>query len=487
MSRINSLQWRQAKLGQGDFTDSNNLASALMTQPEIYSTLAYAFGDKYYLQYLTAGSGRVAEKYKTLGNQEYMWPLMGDLIKPISIVGDSVPLPAATPGLGHSTFSVPMEEKYFFQGCIVKFGETQARCQDNGIQVGDDWIYTFQLVTDDPTAFVPATDLERGKVAVFMYTAFEEGSRGGGSFEAYPFWFKNQMTTMRMSYGMTGDAATDIMVLEVGKEGGKKSNLWMFASDYQKMLIWQQQVEYYRWYGKNNMGSDGEINLAGANGRPVRVGAGVLDQIASSNQRSYTTLTTDIMNDFLTDLQMAHKDAENRKLVMFTGAAGLRQFQDAINNRANAVQVVDTHFISKNGMGMTFNDQNWTTYKGILGTELTVAHLPLFDDRTKHTALHPESGLPLESYRMSFLDFSDYGGEANISMVTKGADGKNRAMEMWYTAGSTDPYSSGGSSGAKKVMRSSSLDGFECFYLSQQGMKVTNPLGCGELKLRVQG
>jgi hypothetical protein len=103
-----------------------------------------------------------------------------------------------------------------------------------------------------------------------------------------------------------------------------------------------------------------------------------------------------------------------------------------------------------------------------------------------HTVLHPETGLPLESYRMTFLDFSDYAGEPNISMVTKGADGQNRAMEMWYTAGSTDPYSSGGNSGAKKVMRSSSLDGFECFMLSQQGMKVTNPLGCGELRLTVQ-
>jgi hypothetical protein len=483
MSRINKLQWRQAKLNQGDFTDSNNLAQALMTQPEIYNTLAYAFGDKYYLQYLTAGSGRVAEKYKSLGNQEYMWPLMGDLIKPIAISGAASPV--ANAGQGFQSFSVPLAEKYFFQGCVVRFGTVQARCQDNGVQVGNDWVYTFKLVTDDPSAAVPAEDLAIGQVAVFMYTAYEEGSRGGGAFEAYPFWFKSQMTTMRMSYGMTGDAATDIMVLEVGKEGGKKSNLWMYASDYQKMLIWQQQVEYYRWYGQNNMTPDGEIHLDGANGRPVRVGSGVLEQIASSNQRSYTNLTTDIFNDFLTDLQLASKDAENKKLIMFTGAGGLRQFNDSINREYNNLRLVDTTFVSKNGMNLSFNNQNWNTYHGILGTELTVVHNPLFDDRTKHTKLHPETGLPLESYRMTFMDFSDYAGEPNVSLVTKGSDGKNRAMEMWYTAGSTDPYSSGGNSGAKKVMRSSSLDGFECFFLSQQGIKVTNPLGCGELKMNI--
>jgi hypothetical protein len=260
----------------------------------------------------------------------------------------------------------------------------------------------------------------------------------------------------------------------------------MYASDYQKMLIWQQQVEYYRWYGENNMTPDGEVHLDGANGRAVRIGSGVHEQIAESNRRNYTSLTTDILNDFLTDLQLAHKNAENRKLVMFTGAGGLRQFNDSINAVYNNLNIVDTTFVTKNGMDLTFNNQNWKTYKGILGTELTVAHLPLYDDRSKHKDLHPETGLPLESYRMTFLDFSDYAGEPNISMVTKGADGRNRAMEMWYTAGSTDPYSSGGNSGAKKVMRSSSLDGFECFYLSQQGMKVTNPLGCGELTLDVQ-
>lgn len=479
MSKINSLQWKQAKLNQGNFTDSNNLAQALMTQPEIYNTLAYAFGDKYYLQYLTAGSGRVAEKYKSLGNVEYMWPLMGDLIKPIAITGTVI-----GNGLGFSSFSVPMAEKYFFQGCVVKFGDVQARCQDDGRPDGTDTVYTFNLVTSDPNAFVPAADLVKGEMAVFMYTAYEEGSRGGGAFEAYPFWFKNQQTTLRMSYGMTGDAASDIMVLEVGAEGGKKSNLWMYASDYQKMLMWQQQIEYFRWYGTNNMTPDGEVNLPGANGRAVRVGSGVLEQISNSNKRGYTNLTTDIFNEFLTDLLLASKDAENKKLIMFTGAGGIQQFNDAINTTYNNLQILDTTFVSKNGMGMTFDNQNWTTYKGILNTELTVVHHPLYDDRTKHLKKHPDTGLPLESYRMTFLDFSDYAGEPNISLVTKGSDGKNRAMEMWYTAGSTDPYSSGGNSGAKKVMRSSSLDGFECFFLSQQGVKVTNPLGCGELTLK---
>ena len=479
MSKINGLHWKQAKLSDGSFTDSNNLATALMTQPEIYNTLAYAFGDKYYLQYLTAGSGRVAEKYKALGNVEFSHPLMGDLLKPIAISATG-----AGTGLGGAVFTMELAEKYFFEGCIVKFSDdSQARVQNDGIQSEGGYTYTFQLVTANPADFVATDSLAPGQVVTFMYTGYEEGSRGGGSFEAFPMWFKNQMTTMRQSWGMTGDAATDIMVLDMGKEGGSKSNLWMYASDYQKMMYWQRQTEVFRWYGKYNMSADGEINLPGNNGRPVRIGAGVLDQIADSNKRNYTTLTTKILRDYLTDLQLASKEAENKKLIMFTGAGGIQQFQDAINAEHSNYTIVDTTFVSKHGKDMSFDNQSWTTYKGIMGTELTVVHLPLFDDKVLHTKLHPTTGLPLESYRMTFLDFSDYAGEPNISMVTKGKDGKNRAMEMWYTAGSTDPM--GGGSGVKKVMRSSSFDGFECHYLSQQGIKLTNPLSCGELKLEI--
>jgi hypothetical protein len=186
------------------------------------------------------------------------------------------------------------------------------------------------------------------------------------------------------------------------------------------------------------------------------------------------------MLDFLTDLLVASKEAENKKLMLFTGVQGIRNFQNAVNAEyGNQVTIQDTTFVSKNGMDMTFSNQNWKTYKGILNTEITVVHNPLFDDRTKHTRLDPNTNLPLESARMTFLDFSDYGGEANISLVTKGTEGNNRAMRMWYTAGAESPM--GDDSGASKVMRSSSLDGFECHYLSQQGIKVTNPLSCGEL------
>lgn len=477
LDRITKLQWHKAKITDGTFTDSNSLATNLLTKPEIYNTLAYAMGDKFFTSFLTAGTGRVAKNYKPLGNAEYMWPLMGDITKPIA-VSQTI---STDQGAGFQPFTVILAEKYFFEGCIVRFESgVQARLQSDPQQTTDGWLHTFVIVDSDPAVYVPAADLTQGRLVTVFYTAYEEGSKGGGSFEAYPMWFQNQMTTLRMSYGMTGSAATDVMVLEMGKESGKKSYMWLYASEYQKMMLWEQQMEYYRFYGKYNKTASGEIPLQGANGRPVRIGAGILDQIAVSNTWSYSSLSTDFFNSFLTTLQIASRDAENKKLVMTTGSLGLQLFQNAILNEYKNWSIVDTTFVSKNNGKLAFNNQNWRTYTGLLGTELTVVYNPMFDDKTKFTAIDPTTGFTKESGRMVFLDFSDYAGEPNISMVTKGSDGRNRSMMMWYTAGSTSPEP-GSDSGVKSVLRSSSFDGFECHFLSEQGIKVTNPLACGQL------
>jgi hypothetical protein len=478
IDKINKLQWHKVKITDGSFTDSNSLATNLLTKPEIYNTLAYAMGDKFFTSFLTAGTGRIAKNYKSLGNAEYMWPLMGDITKPIQISDDPTP---GNKGAGFVPFQIVLAEKYFFEGCIVRFESgIQARVQLEPVQLGSGWLHTCVIVDNDPAVFIPAADTVVGKLVAMFYTAYEEGSKGGGSFEAYPMWFQNQMTTLRMSYGMTGSAATDVMVLEMGKESGKKSYMWLYASEYQKMMLWEQQMEYYRFYGKFNKLSSGEIPLQGTNGRPVRIGAGILDQIASANTWNYNTLTTDFFNDFLTTLQIASRDAENKKLIMVTGAAGMQSFSKAILQEYKNYQIVDTTFTTKSNGKLKFENQNWRTYTGLLGTELTVVYNPMFDDKTKFTTIDPQTGYTKESSRMVFLDFSDYANEPNISMVTKGADGRNRSMLMWYTAGSTSPEP-GQDSGVSKTLRSSSFDGFECHFLSEQGIKVTNPLACGQL------
>lgn len=481
MSGINPLQFTRAKWNPDSMTDSNSLAQALLTMPEISKTVAYAFGDKYHLQYLTMGTGRVSNKYTPLGNDTFRWPLMGMLHKAVPLVayfsGTDVSAPTANVGVNFTPFKLAFGERYFAVGDTIVLDSRQnlIRIQEEPYQDGEAWIYTCQLVTADATEFVNASDLAPGKQASMEFTTFEEYSEGGSSKETYPFWFENQMTIGRKSFGMSGSASTDAMVLKF--PNGK--SLWFYEREYQAMLEWQMNTERLRWYGKFNKTSNDTIMLPGKNGRPVKTGAGVLEQVSFANRRTYTVLTEKVIREYILDLMMNSKDAENKKFMMFTGRGGMEMFHQAMKDSIRAALIVDTHFVSGSGKDLTLGGQ-FITYKGLMGTEVTVVHNPLFDDPVANRELHPQTGLPLESYRFVILDFSMYAGESNISMVTKGVDGKDRSMMMWYTAGSTVPEDSS-DSGIKKVMRSNALDGWHCHYLSETAIKIINPLTCGDL------
>ena len=468
-------------------TEQNHLASALLTQPEIISkTLAYAFGpEKYALSFLTQGTGRMSAGQKYLsGNREFRWPLMGLLSKSIPVVAQVSG--GATPGIARSAFQVKFPEKYFALGDILAtHSRTLVRVQSEPVQDGKDFVYSLQLVKPDPALFVDPNDLTAGKEFSKEFSAFEEYSKGGHSVESTPMWFQNQMTTIRSSFSMTGGAQTDVMILSVGGRDGKKgSQLWMYEKEYQHMLQWQEQRERLLWYSVYNRDAQGLIYLPGANGRPVLMGAGVHEQVAPSNTRNYTILTERIVREFLTDLMENAYNAEAKKFVAFTGYWGFDMFDSAMKEASQRYTLVDSKFITGSGQELTLGGQ-FVTYKGLNGTEITLKHNPLYDNPVSNRQLHPITKKPLESYRFSILDWGMYGGESNISMVAKGADGIDRSMLSWFTAGSQTP---GGAAGADNIkgymnaMRSHDLDGWEVHFLSECGIKIVNPLSCGELR-----
>lgn len=474
-NKINSLQWFKAKYESGTLTDSNHLANALLTKPHLQDVVAYAFGPRFYLQYLTQGTGRVREEYSEVGNVEYTWPVMGDLLR-AAVIAESG---GANKGANFQYFTLPLRENYFFEGCVVKFESgVLARVMGPATQIGNDYQYTLQVVHSDPNVFVPESDLAEGKQVSIAFTAYEEGSDRSGTFNATPFYFKNQLTTIRLSREMTGSSTTDVMVLQLEGAGGKKSNYWLDIAEYQDMLVFQTMVERYRWYGEYNRTSTGEIFNKGKNGKSIIQGAGVLSQIAGSNKMAYNKLTTKVLNQFMGSLMSTSRYAENQKWLLFTGYGGTQAFQEAILGKYANIRVVDTTFTTKNGKTMTFNDQNFMTYKGINNAEITLVNMDLFNDRQFNTKMDPEGMYPMESHRMVFLDFSDYDGQPNISLVAKGGPKGSRKMVTWYEAGSTDPVFPGGQ---KWRMGSSSVDGWVKHWLSEQGIKVMLPTTCGEL------
>ena len=481
---LNSLQLYKTKYFSG-LVEENMLANSLMTKPHEMSTvLSYIFGrfdQGNIIDYITNGFGKVTQ----IENREYEWPVMIEHDKAIAIkaatwMGTTI-ASTDTPGINGTPILVTVGEKWFGPGAIVAFDdrEFQARVAGDPYQDGADWVYTL-IVVGDTNAYISPSLLAVGKQLSREGSAYEEGSEEADivNYQS-PFKLRNQLTTMRLSYEITGSAFASVMVIAMRDPKTKKQTLYW--SDYQEWIAlrqWYERLDRYTMYSKYNTSLDGITSLTGGNGRPVYIGAGLLQQIAPSNKRYYTTLTLELLDNFLSDLSYNIKGFGERKFLMLTGEMGMREFDRVLREKASAYTLVDSKFVTGNGQDLTLGGQ-FMTYKGLNGIEVTIKHFPIYDNPVYNRQLHPVSGKPIESYRMSFFDISSRDGEANLQKVVR----KGREMIMWHTGGSLIP----GQGFAKSIgtLRSNAKDSCAVHFVSEQGVMLKDPTTSGELQVDI--
>ena len=205
----------------------------------------------------------------------------------------------------------------------------------------------------------------------------------------------------------------------------------------------------------------------------VYIGAGLLEQIAPSNRRSYTKLTAELLEDFLFDLSYNILGTNERKFVALTGEMGMREFDRVLKEKVANMNLIDTVFVTGKGDSLKFGGQ-FKTYQMTNGIELTLKYFPLYDDIVHNRELHPVTGKPKESYRMTFLDLGRRDGQANIVKVVR----KDREFVTWYTGGAVAPS---GYAHSKDTLRSNGKDGYTVFFLGEMGIMLRDPRACGEL------
>ncbi|MFA5616822.1 MAG: hypothetical protein WDK95_08190 [Syntrophorhabdaceae bacterium] len=485
-SVLNGLQLYRTKWFSG-LVDENMLSNALVTHPyEVTSILSYIFGayENSTIDFLTSGLGRTLE----IANRQYTWPIMIDSDKAVKIkdakwMGGAIS-ETSTPGINLTPIQVWVSEAWFGPGAIVAFDdrEFQARVMGEPYQDGSDYVYTLVVANGKAESFIPPSLLEAGVSSI---------SREGSAYEEYseeadivnyntPFQLRNHLTTMRLSYDITGDAYSSVMVIALkNPKTNKSSYLWSDYQEWRALRQWYQTIDRFSVYSQYNANQDGTTNVKGTNGRPVYVGAGLLEQISPANKETYTKLTVDLLEDFLFNLSYNILGRGERKFVALTGEMGMKEFDRVIREKASAYNLIDTKFISGTGQELTLGGQ-FVTYKMLNGIELTLKHFPLYDNTVYNRKLHPVTGKPLESYRMTFCDFGMRDGESNIKKVVR----KDREMVMWHTGGSVTPAA--GHSKSIGTLRSNAKDGYSVHFLSEQGIMVSDPTTSGELIMDVE-
>ena len=160
-------------------------------------------------------------------------------------------------------------------------------------------------------------------------------------------------------------------------------------------------------------------------------------------------------------------DANQKQVTLFTGTGGAREFDEALKSHfagaGNAFKTGgENRFITGSGRNLGLTGY-FTTYEHVDGHVINVVKIPLFDHGPVAQARekHPVTGYSLESYRMVFVDQSNYDGQANLSMISK----KGREMMRWCVAGSVVPRGF-----AATDTRASDVDGASVHMLKTAGI-----------------
>lgn len=481
-TKISPLQLYKQPVLPAGLTESHHLSQAYLTQPElIESAMAYAFGTqgKSVVSLITGGLGNI----KFIENREYEWPLHGQTDRAIFVTGNLAD-GGSTPGIGGTAFRVRMEEKWFSEtDVLVSDNGTAVRVQSEPYLDGAEWVYSLVLMDPDPSKFIASTEIAAGaRFSKDFSTVSEYSDKGGSTNFQAPTKLRNHLTTLRKSFSVTRSAATDVMIIELfHPETKEKTKLWTKLAEWNALSQWQTEIDkslVYSIYSKNP--DTNENVLKSTNGRPVYVGAGLRQQIAPSNIRYYSTLSYNMLDEFLLSLSYAGSlEGGHQKFTILTGKMGMRQFSNAISEKAKSTGFTvlngSGQFITGSGNKLEFAGDQFITASFPNGVSCTVVEFPAYDNPIRNRTIHPTSGMPIESYRMTIINTSGGTTSSGIKKVAK----KNSDNAMWYTAGSTDPF--GGVSKSMSTLRSSGKDGYEVHFLAELGLMLENPLACGEL------
>ena len=492
-SLLNNLQLYRGKRFS-DLVDENMIANAALTRPhEVAGLLSLVFGTKddgvsTAIDLITGGLGRTM----IIENREYEWNVLIDNDHAVNIrwakwngkeIGHDAMHDGITPGINNTPIYLGLEERWFGPGAILSFDNVNFQVRVNGVpyQDGSTWVYEVYVVEGFSGSYIPCEYLQPGRQVSRVGSAYEEYSDEADIINYQtPFKMRNHLQTLRLSYDITGDAYSTVLAIALtDPETGKKSYLW---ADYQYWLAlreWKKREERALLFSHSNRNSDGTYNLKGTNGRPVPTMAGLFEQISPANIRYYTTLTTELFEDYLFDLCYNLIGTNERKFLALTGEMGIREFDRILKEKTASFNLIDTHFITGSGQDLTLGGQ-FTTYKMVNGIELTVKRCALFDNAELFRETHPLTGKPLMSYTFMFVDLGMRDGQANIVKVCR----KGREFVQWCTGGSVIPS---GYANSINTLRSNSRDGYSVHFLGEVGIMVRNPLACGILYCDADG
>lgn len=421
-----------------------------------------------------------------LDDVQFTYPVMGRRGKVSRTIGTPY-VGGDKPGIGNTPFYLYLDDNWIKRFFIIQstHGIQAYVLDDPEPLVEGGFKYKVQLDPAAPTDYCPLTELANDISWIALTTQVAESeSRGTETGMQMPGLFKNQMGFHRLSMSWAGNAANKVMKINVKTDKGE-TDVWMDYFMWQFEKEWLSIKEHSYWYSRYNRLPNGEIPLKDLyTGKVIPRGSGLLEQIP--NKSSYATLTYDWLSNKIGDALFGQADAAGMTITLHTGTGGLREFDRAMKKAGvkliTEFNAIGDKFVTGSGRSLMLGGF-FDGFYHIDGYVIKVKYNPIFD-RGKVAQVspkHPESGLPLESYRMVFIDDNDYDGQPNIQKVAQ----KGRAFLDGVVPGLNDGPKSigiiGGNSGGGRIL-ATELDKSSYHRFTSSGIQILRANRCFDLQ-----
>lgn len=377
---------------------------------------------------------REFEPFYCKTDADFRWHLQGDARKNVPLIEARVNGSAVTvtsrAGLAGARFTLIFPERYFSDTNVI-VGEKNSVYPIRIVGIPEPfgagmWAYTCELLTGDPTLFIPYEELTAGKKFSKEWSIVSKtlSVKGGTPNYTSPFAMRNVFSMIRMEDTRPGNMINRPVAFSwpaVDENGNQKlMTTWTQYADWEFEQQFQDAKDKLLNFATINRTSSGEFLQFDAGGYRIEQGAGLQQQIESSNISFYNGFDLDIkwLTEHIMDLSDNNRGyGEQRRIVMRTGKWGAYNFSLALKDYVSLftpLSVDSPLYRTRNGFG--FRD-NFVEYQSPDGALLSVLVDPSFDDRERNKVMHPSGKGVAKSWEYQILNVGKVSGEDNIRPV----------------------------------------------------------------------
>lgn len=405
-----------------NFTESNHLGLAYMKEPQKLDNLVDTlFATRLYnTTPLIAlfGGNRI-----TVDENIYEWPLSDVPARPPVVIEQITT--GNVVGQYHQPIELVLDNNHLKKGeYVAPNGNTdkQLRVIDGPTPWGTGYKYTFEIALDDDLATIEQKYIKVGSKMKILFAKYGEMSThaGGVSFGSN-LKMHNKLSEHRYKYGVSGDIVeNDALAITIVDENGQKYTSWIRYAEAKFWNKTKMAEEKDYWFSRSTN------TILDENGRPVRSGAGLHEQIEEGGWVApFTNLTASLIEEFVMDIFFGRSTPSGgRRIVAFTGEYGMRAFHNAMVDwlKVQPQALIYDGFVLR-PMNSPYHANAAQAGYRILsyilpnGAEIQLVHNPMYDDPDGE--IDPITGANINSMRMTFVDVTDGEGGNNIVLVEK--------------------------------------------------------------------